>query len=242
MPLTIGAESTPLVVKAEPQPLMFKPEPVEDRVLNRKRSGTLSILQGTVPKKVKAEPENPPVAEANVKPYPSMSTEAIRGELLDLQTEVNRLQPQLDRSRRKDEKTSSQLTRELNITSQLIALHQRMKELTEMLPAVSAPAHPIPGPSFQNSATYGLIQHRQPLASVHPSVASVTVASGSNHLAGLLSHDPMGFESDGDHVTPPPTSDMDSFPSLEDDNDRMLVDGTNFGIDFYHHNVAKADE
>lgn len=228
------------MIKAEPRPLVIKPEPVEDRVLNRKRSGTLSALQEIAPKKIKAEPENPPLAEVGVKPSPSMSAEAIRNELLDLQTDINHLQPQLDRSRRKSGKATGQLKREMNITSQLIALHKRKKELTELLPAVSAPVHPIPGPSRQNSAIEGFAQPRQPLAMVQP---FVTTTPGLNLLVNPLKDEPMYSDSDGDDAPLPPTSDMDPLPSFEGgDNDRMLVDGTNLGIDFYHHNAAKADE
>ncbi len=74
----------PLAVKAEPQPLMIKPEPAEDRVPSRKRSGTLSVHREIAPKKIKAEPEYPPLAEVDVKPLPSTSAEVIRSELLDL--------------------------------------------------------------------------------------------------------------------------------------------------------------
>lgn len=238
----IKPERAPPVVKAEPRPPVIKPEPVDDRLQNRKRSGTVSVFQGIAPKKLKAEPENPPLAQVNATLPPPMSTEAIRNELLDLQTDVNRLQPKLDRSRRKEGKTASQLKREMKITSQLIALHQRRKELTEMLPAVSAPAHPLPGPSFQSGATDWFAQSVQPFASMHPSLATLSFASGSNLFAEPPKHEPMDWESDGDGATPPPTSDMDHLPFLEGDNGQMLVDGTNFGLDFYHHNIAKADE
>ena len=217
---------------------MIKPEPVEDRVPNRKRSGTLSILREIAPKRIKPEPENLPLA--GVKPPPSTSTEAIRGELLDLQADVNHLQPQLDRYKRKSEKTTNQLKKEMEITSQLIALHQRRKELTEMLPTAPIPAHPIPGPSYQNGDTDWFNQLMQPPALVHPSIPTATVSPGSDLLARLLKHEPMETESDGGDATPPPVSDMDSFP-FEDQDNRMLVDGTNFGIE-YHYGVGKADE
>jgi len=230
------------MVKAEPRPLTLKLEAVEDRVPNRKRSGTLSILREIPPKKIKAEPEYLPPAGVDVRPPPSTSTEAIRGELLDLQADVNHLQPQLDRYRRKNEKTTNQLKKEMEITSQLIALHQRRKELTEMLPTAPAPvpAHPIPGPSYQNGDTDWFAQLMQPQASVHPPVPTVTASPGSDLLARILKHEPMETEWDGGDATPPPVSDMDSFP-FEDYDNRMLVDGTNFGID-YHYGVGKADE
>lgn len=171
-----------------------------------------------------------------------MNAEAIRDELLDLQTEINHLQPQLDRSKRKSGKSTSQLTRELNITSQLIALNQRRKGLTEMLPAVSVSVHPVAGPSFQTSSIDMSAQPRQPLALVQPSVTSLPVASGSNLLANQLKDEPMDTDSDGDDATLPPTSDMDRPHPFDDVHNPMLVDGTNFGIDFYQHNTAKADE
>ena len=229
------------MIKPDPRPLMIKPEPLEDRVPNRKRSGTLSVLREIVPKKIKAEPENLPLGGIDVKPLPSTNTEAIRGELLDIQADVNRLQPQLDRSRRKGEKTTNQLKKEMEITSQLIALHQRRKELTEMLPAISVPAHPIPGPSFHNGATDVFVQPRHPLALVHPSVPSITVTSDSNLLTQLFKHEPMETESDGDDVTLPPASDMDSFP-LGDFDNKMLIDGADYGADYYNFGIPKADE
>jgi hypothetical protein len=136
---------------------VIKPEPVEDRIFNRKRSGTLSALQDIPPKKIKAGLENPSIAGVDTRLLP-VSAEAIRSELLDLQGEINHLQPQLDRFRRKSGKTTAQLRKEMNITSQLIVLHQRRKELTEMLPAVSAPVHSIAGPSFQNGYVNGFAQ------------------------------------------------------------------------------------
>jgi hypothetical protein len=230
------------VIKAEPRPLMIKPEPLEDRVLGRKRSGTLSVFQGIVPKKVKAELENPPLAEVDLRPSPSTSAEAIRGELLDLQTNISRLQPQLERSKWKSAKTTSQLKREMNITSELIALHQRRKELTEMLPAVSAPAHPIPGPSFQNGTVDGFIQPTQPLALAPPFVPAATVVPGIDLFARSLKDEPMDIDS-GDNATLPPASDVDPpLPFGGDDNSQMLVDGTSLGAEFYHYNIAKADE
>jgi len=218
---------------------MIKPEPIEDRVPNRKRSGTLSVFREIAPKKIKAEPENLLLAGIDVKP--PQSTETIRDELLNLQADLNHLQPQLDRSRRRTEKTTSQLQKEMEITSQLIALHQRRKELTEMLPAVSVPAHPVPGPSFQNIATDGFSQPRLPFPSVHLSVPPFTVSPGSNLLAKLLKDEPMETELDGEDATPPPVSDMDSFP-FEDNDIRMLVDGNNFALEYPHYGIAKADE
>jgi len=112
-----------------------------------------------------------------------------------------------------------------------------------MLPAVSAPAHPIAGPSFQNGATDWFAQPRQPLAFVQPSLTSVTVASGSDLLVNPLRDELMDTDSDGDDPTPPPTSDVDPFRSFEDDDkNRMLVDDTNLGVDSHHYNTAKADE
>lgn len=231
------------MIKAEPQPPMIKPEPVEGRILNRKRSGTLSTLQEIPPKKIKANPESPSIAGVDAKRPPLMSAEAIRGELLDLQREINHLQPQLDRSRRKSEKATSQLTRELNITNQLIALHQRRKGLTEMLPAVSAPVHPVAGPSFQNGSINGSAHPRQLFTLAQTSATSATVASGSNIPTNWVKDESMDTDSDGDDATLPPTSDMDPFRSLaDDDNNRMLVDGTNPSVDFYQYNTAKADE
>ena len=219
---------------------MIKPEPVEGGLPNRKRSGTLSILQEIAPKKIKAEPENLPLAGVDVKPPTFTSAEAIRGELLDLQADINHLQPQLDRYRRKSEKTTNQLKKEMDITSQLISLHQRRKELTEMLPTAPVPAHPIPGPSYQNGATDWFAQLMQPPVLVHPPVPTVAVSPGSDLLTKLLKHEPMEIESDGGDAIPPPVSNMDSFPFEGHDN-RMLVDGTNFGVE-YHYGVGKADE
>ena len=221
---------------------MIKPEPAEDRVPNRKRSGTLSILRGFAAKKIKADPENLPLTGLDIEPLPSTSTEAIRGELLDLQANVNHLQPQLDRYRRKSEKTTSQLKKEMEITTQLIALHQRKKELTDMLPTapVPIPAHPIPGPSYQNDDTDWFTQLMQHPASVHPPVPTVTASPESDLLAHLFKHEPMETELDRDDATPPPVSDMDSFP-FEYHENKMLVDGTNFGLE-YHYGVGKADE
>lgn len=113
-----------------------------------------------------------------------------------------------------------------------------------MLPAVSAPVHPVAGPS-QSGFIDLSVQPRQPPTLVQPPTASVAVASGSNLLANLLKDEPMNTDSDGDYATPPPTSDIDLFhPFLleDDDKNRMLIDGTNFDVDFYHHNTAKADE
>jgi len=229
------------VIKAEPRHLPIKPEPAEDRVPNRKRSGTLSILREIAPKKIKAELENPRLAGVDVKPLPSTSTEAIRGELLDLQADVNHLQPQLDRYRRKTEKTTSQLKKEMEITKQLIALHRRKKELTDMLPTAPVPAHPIPGPSYQNGGTDWFTQLMHSPAPVIPPIPTVAVSPGSKDLlAHLFKHEPMETESDRDDATPPPVSDMDSFP-FEDHDNNMLVDGTNFGLE-YHYGVGKADE
>lgn len=220
---------------------MIKHESVGDRVPSRKRSGTLSILREIAPKKIKADPENPSIAGVDVKP-PPMSTEAIRNELTDLQAKINHLQPRLDRARRKSGKTTEQLTKEKNLTSQLITLFQQKKELTEMIPAVSAPAHPIAGPSYLNGFTDGLAQLRQPLALVQPPTASVPVASGSKIPLNSIEDEPMDTDSDGDRATPPPTQVMDPFHSFEDDKNQMLVDGTSLGADFYHYNAAKADE
>jgi len=232
----------PLAIKAEPQPLMIKPEPVEDRISNRKRSGTLGALQEISPKKIKAGPENLPIAGTETRRPPPASAEAIRSELLDLQSEVNRLQPQLDRSKRKSGKSTAKLTREMNITKQLIALHQRRKELTEMLPAVSAHVQPVAGPSFQTGYINGYPQPSQSLTLVQPPVTSVSVAFDLDHWLNPLKDEPMSTDSDDDDVTHPPTSDMDPLRSLLEDDSRMLVDGTDFGMDFYHHNTAKADE
>ena len=235
----IKAEPKSIAIKAEPQPPMIKPEPVEDRVSNRKRSRTQSVLPEIFPKKLKASPENPtiPTIKADFERPLSMSAEAIRDELLDLQREINHLQPQLDKSKRKAMKTTGELTREMNITKQLIDLYQRRKELTEMLPAVSAPVQPIAGPSYQTDFTYGFTQPEQ------PPVSTVPFASGSNLLASPLKDEPMDTDSEEDNAAPLPTSDMDpSRPLADGDGNGMFVDGTNFGVDFYHHNTAKADE
>jgi len=223
-------------------PFAIKPEPVEDHISNRKRSGTLSALQETSSKKIKAGPENLPIAGAEIRPPPPASAEAVRSELLDLQSEVNRLQPQLDRSKRKSGKSTAQLTREMNITKQLIALHQRRKELTEMLPAVSTHVQPVAGPSFQSGYINGSAQPSQSLTLVQPPITSVAVASGSDLFLNRLKDEPMSTDWDDDDATPPPTSDMDPLRSLLGDDNRMLVDGTDFGMDFYHYNTAKADE
>lgn len=112
-----------------------------------------------------------------------------------------------------------------------------------MLPAVSAPFHPVAGPSFQNGSINWSAQPSQSLDFVQPPVTSIAVASGSDFLPNWLKDEPMDTDSDGDGATFPPTSDMDLFRSLADDaNNQMLIDGTNFGADFYHHNTAKADE
>ena len=235
----------PLAIKAEPQSLMIKPEPVEDRISNRKRSGTLGALQEISPKKIKAGPENLPMAGAETRRPPPASAEAIRSELLDLQSEVNRLQPQLDRSKRKSGKSTAQLTREMNITRQLIALYQRRKELTEMLPAVSAHVQPVAGPSFQTGYINGSAQPSQSLTLVQPPVTSVAFDSDPfdlDHWLNPLKDEPMSTDSDDDDATHPPTSDMDPLRSLLEDDSRMLVDGTDLGMDFYHYNTAKADE
>jgi hypothetical protein len=231
-----------LVVKTEPRPLMIKSEPVEDRVQSRKRSGTVSVLRDIAPKKIKADPENPPMAEVDVRPLPSMNTETVRGELTDLQAKINHLQPQLERARRKSGKTTEQLTREKKLTSQLIAHYERKKELMEMIPAVSAPAHPFAGPSFQNSFVGGFAQPMQPLAFVQPHAPSVPVASGSTLSLNPFKDEPMDADSDGDDVALPPTSDMDYLHPFEDEKDPMLVDGTDLSMDPYHFNIAKADE
>lgn len=109
-----------------------------------------------------------------------------------------------------------------------------------MLPAVSAPVHPTAGPSFDPPEWS--VQPRQPPTLMQPPVTSVAVASGSNLFANLLKDEPMDTELDGDDATPPPVSDMEPFRSLESDDNGMLVDGTNFAIEFYQHNTAKADE
>lgn len=112
-----------------------------------------------------------------------------------------------------------------------------------MLPAVSAPTYPIPGPPFQNSVLNESVRTRLPLASVHPSFAIAAPASSSNPLVDLLKDEPMGSESDGDDTSLPPASDVELFPSLEGDRkDHTLVDGTDYGLDFHYYNTAKADE
>lgn len=230
------------MIETKSQSPMIKREPLEDRVASRKRSGTLSVLREIAPKKIKAEPENPSITAVEVNHALPMSTEAIRDELTDLQAKINHLQPQLDRARRKNGKTTEQLTREKNLTSQLITLYQQKKELTEMIPAVSAPPNTMAGPSHQNGYVDGFTQPTQPLALVKPSIASVPVASGSNLSLNSIKDEHMDTDSDSDNVTPQPTSDMDHFHSFEDDNTPMLVDGANLGVDFYHYNTAKADE
>ena len=209
--------------------------------MNRKRSGTLSTVREIAPKKIKAEPEKSSIAEVHVQSSPT-STEAIRNELTDLQAEIIHLQPQLDRARRKNGKTTEQLTRERNLTSKLIALYQRKKELTEMIPALSTPTHSVAGPSYRNSFVDGPIQPKQPPALVRPSTASVSLASGSNLPSGSIKDEATDTDSDSSDTTPPSTSDMNPFQSFEDDKNQILVDGTNLGVDFYHYNAAKADE
>jgi hypothetical protein len=246
-PLTIKAEFNPLVIKAEPQPLMIKPEPAEDRPPSRKRSGTVSILREVVPKKIKADPEGLPMPGLDIEPLHSMSTKTIRDELTDLQAKINHLQPQLDRARRKSEKTTEKLTREKNLTSQLIDLYKRKKELTEMIPAVSAPLHPIAGPSYQNNFDDGFAQPMQPPASMQPYAPSVPVASGSNLPFNFFKDELMDTNPDSDNTTPPPTSDLDLFhPFGEGDINQTITagstSGVDLGVDFYHYNAAKADE
>jgi hypothetical protein len=237
------AEPGPLAIKTELQPLVIKPEPMEDRIFNRKRSGTLSILRDVTPKKVKADPENPLIPETDVKPPPYANTETMRDELHNLQARINHLQPQLDRARRKSGKTAEQLTREKNMTNQLITLYQQKKALTEMIPAVSAFVQPVAGPSYQNGFTDGFAQLRQPLALVQTPVTSVPVASGSSIHLDSFKDEPMDTDSDSDDVAPPPTSDMDHFHSFgEGDQTLMPIDNVNFGAEFYHYNTAKADE
>jgi len=229
------------VIKAEPQPPMIKPEPVEGRVVNRKRSGTHSVFQEIVPKKIKADAKSFPMGEVDVKPPPLVNAEAIRGELLELQREINLLQPQVDLSKRKIGKSSTtHLKKELKITAQLIALQQRKKELTGMLPAVPAPTHPTPGPSFRSDAVDGFAQPGQLHAFVQPSVPSTAAASGSDLSLNPLRDDPMDTDSDADDPAPPFTSDMDP-PFVDNDSNRMLVDGAGFNVDF-RYNAAKADE
>jgi hypothetical protein len=246
-PLTIKAGFNPLVIKAEPQPLMIKPEPAEDRPPSRKRSGTVSILREVVPKKIKADPEGLPMPGLDIEPLHPMSTKTIRDELTDLQAKINHLQPQLDRARRKSEKTTEKLTRERNLTSQLILLYQRKKELTEMIPAVSAPLHTIAGPSYQNNFDDGFAQPMQPPASMQPYAPSVPVASGSNLPFNFFKDEPMDTNPDSDNATPPPTSDLNHFhPFGEGDQNQTIIggptSGVDLGVDFYHYNAAKADE
>ena len=240
-PLAIRTEPKPLMTGAEPQPLVIKREPVGDRVPSRKRSGTLSVFREIPQKKIKPDPENPSIAEVDTKP-PPMSTEVIRSELTDLQAEINHLQPQLDRAKRKKSKSTEQLTREKTLTAQLIALYQRKKELTEMIPAVSAPTHPIAGPSYRSGFIDGFAQPRQPLPLVQPFITSVPVASGSNFPLNPVKDEPMDTDSDNNHAAPSHVSDADHFHSPEDDKHQMLVSSTDFGVDLYHYNTAKADE
>lgn len=245
-PLTFKAGYNPPVIKAEPQPLMIRPEPAEDRAPSRKRSGTVSILREVTPKKIKVDPESPPMAGVNVKPPHPTNTSSIRDELSDLQAQINHLQPKLDRARRKSEKTTEKLTREKKLTSQLITLYQRKKELTEMIPAISSPVHPIAGPSHQSSFDDLSAQLRQPPTSMQPSVTFAPVASGSNLPSDFFHDEPMDTHSDGDDATAPLTSDVDHFRSVEDDKNQMIIgdanSGLDLGVDFYHYNAAKADE
>lgn len=111
-----------------------------------------------------------------------------------------------------------------------------------MLPAVSAHVQPVAGPSFQTGYINGYPQPSQSLTLVQPPVTSVSVAFDLDHWLNPLKDEPMSTDSDDDDVTHPPTSDMDPLRSLLEDDSRMLVDGTDFGMDFYHHNTAKADE
>lgn len=238
---TIKTEPKTIPLKTEPQPPMIKPEPIEDRISNRKRSGTQSYLPEISSKKFKAGPEDPsiPTFKVGLKRPPSISAEAVRDELLDLQREINHLQPHLDKSKRKTGKTTGELTREMNITKQLIDLYHRRKELTEMLPAVSTstPVQPVAGPSYQNDFVYGFTQPEQ------PPVSTVAFASGSNLLVNPLKDEPMDTDSDEDNAAPPPMSDVDPSRLLADGDDNgMFVDSTNFAVDFYHRNTGKADE
>lgn len=246
-PLTFKAGYNPPMIKAEPQPLMIRPEPAEDRGLSRKRSGTVSILREVTPKKIKVDPESPPIAGVNVNPPHPTDTSSIRDDLNYLQAQINHLQPKLDRARRKSEKTTEKLTREKNLTSQLITLYQRKKELTEMIPAISGPVHPIAGPSHQSSFDDLFAQLRQPPTLMQPSVTFAPVASGSNPPLDFFKDEPMDTHSDGDDATAPPTSDADYLRSFgEDDKNQMIIGGANSGLDlgadFYHYNAAKADE
>jgi hypothetical protein len=223
----------------EPQLLMIKHESIEDRVPSRKRSGTISVPQEVARKRVKADPENSLTAELDAKP-PSMSTEAMRNELTDLQAMINHLQPRLDRAKRKNGKSIEQLTKERSLTSQLIELYRRKKELTEMIPAISTHAHSIAGPSYRNGFTDAFAQPRQPVV-LGPN-ASALVASGSNLPSGSTKDEPINSDSDDDVANPLPVSDMDHSHSFEDDNNQMLVDDINLGADFCQYNTAKADE
>lgn len=216
-------------------------EPVEERIPSRKRSGTVSTLREVAQKKIKADPENPSMAGVDVKP-PPMSTETMRNELTDLQAKINHLQPQLDRARRKNWKSIEQLTREKSLTGQLIALNRRKKELTEMIPAIAIPAHPIPGPSYRNGFVDGFVQPSQPPPMGQPFITSAPVASGSNLPSNTTRDEPMDTDSGDDDANPPLTLDVDQFYSFEDDKNQMLVDGTNLGLEFYQYNTAKADE
>ena len=230
---------------------MIKPEPVEDPFPSRKRSGTFSIHREVTPKKIKADPELPLTARLDVKPPPLMGTETMLDELANLEARINRLQPQLDQSRGNSGKTTEQLTRERDITGQLITLYQRKKELAEMIPAVFAPTYRFDGPSYQNGFVGTLAQPRQPIAPVQPPVAAVPVPSGSSLPLSFFKDEPIDPDSDSDDPTPPHTSDMDHFhPFGEDDKNRAIMDGTSFGadlgaglgVDFYHYNTAKSEE
>lgn len=175
--------------------------------------------------------------ESNPAPV-SMSTEAMRDELLDLQARINHLQPQLDRVRRKSSKTTEKLTRERNLTSKLIALYQRKKALTEMIPTVSTPIHSTAGPPYQNGYADGFIQHRHPLSLVQPPIAAATISSGSNVRLDSFKDEPMDTDSDNDDAVPPPIPNMNFFG----DDNHVLAENDNVNTDFYQHNTAKADE
>ena len=226
---------------------MIKPEPVEGSFPSRKRSGTLSIHREVVPKKIKADPELPLTARFDVKPPPLMGTETMLDELANLETKINHLQPQLEQSRRSSEKTTEQLTREREITSQLITLYRQKKELAEMIPAVFAPTYPFDGPSYQNGFVSTLAQPSQPIAPAQPPIAAVPVPSGSNLPLNFFKDEPMDAGSDSDDPTLPPASDTDHFYSFgEDDKNQTVTDGTGpgagLGVDLYHYNTAKSDE
>lgn len=237
-PMAIKTEPKPSMIETESQPPMVKHEAVEGCVPSRKRSGTLTVLREIAPKKIKTDPENPSTALVDVKLPPLV--EAIRNDLTDLQGKINHLQPQLDRARRKSGKTTDQLTREKNLTSQLIALYEQKKELTEMIPAVSAPAHPIAGPSYscRNGFVDAFAEPRQP---VQPPTAPVPVPSGSSLPLNSIKNEPMDTDSDNDNHAAPLAPDMDHFHPF-DDKSQMLVDDTNLGLDIFHYNAAKADE